>query len=112
VLGNPHPRVYGTYPRVLGKYVRDEKVLTLEDAVRKMTSLPAQRLGLQDRGLIRSGFFADVAIFNPKTIIDKATYENPHQYPAGIDYVIVNGRIVLEKGEFKDALPGKVLRKK
>lgn len=112
MVGNPHPRVYGTYPRILGRYVRDEKVLTLEDAIRKMTSLPAQRLGLQDRGLIRPGFFADITIFNPKTIIDKATYENPHQYPVGIDYVIVNGRIVLEKGEFKDTLPGKVLRKK
>jgi len=111
VLGNPHPRVYGTYPRVLGKYVRDERVLTLEDAVRKMTSLPAQRLGLQDRGLIRPGFFADIAILNPKTIIDKATYENPHQYPVGVEYVIVNGRVALEKGEVGDTLPGKVLRK-
>lgn len=111
MVGNPHPRVYGTYPRILGRYVRDEKVLTLEDAIRKMTSLPAQRLGLQDRGLIRPGMFADIAVFNPKTIIDKATYEKPHQYSVGVECVVVNGAVVLEKGEVKETLPGKVLRK-
>jgi len=109
--GKPHPRSYGTHPRVLGKYVREEKLLTIEEAIRKMTSLPAQRLGLQDRGLIKEGMYADLVIFDPQTVRDKATYTDPHQYPEGIHYVIVNGNIVIEKGKHNGVLPGKVLRK-
>jgi len=107
--GKPHPRSFGTNPRVLGKYTRDEKVLTLEDAVRKMTSLPAQVLGLQDRGLLRQGFWADVVIFDPDIVADTATYENPKQYPKGIPYVLVNGTIVIDKGHHTGARPGKVV---
>jgi N-acyl-D-amino-acid deacylase len=109
--GKPHPRSYGTHPRVLGKYVREERLLTIEEAIRKMTSLPAQRLGLQDRGLIKEGMYADLVIFDPQTIRDKATYTDPHRYPEGIHYVIVNGNIVIEKGKHNGVLPGKVLRK-
>ncbi len=109
--GKPHPRAYGTFPRVLGKYVREEKILTLEEAIRKMTSLPAGKLGLEDRGIIKEGFWADIVIFDAVTIKDKATYENPHQYPEGIDYVIVNGQIVVEGGKQTDVRPGKVLRR-
>jgi len=108
--GKPHPRFYGTYPRVLGRYVREKKVLTLEEAVRKMTSFPAQKLGLRDRGLILEGMWADIVVFDPAKIIDKATYQNPHQYPEGIEYVIVNGKVVIEKGEHTGVLPGKTLR--
>jgi len=108
--GKPHPRAYGTYPRILGKYVREEKVLTLEEAIRKMTSFPAQRLGLKDRGLIMEEMYADVVVFNPKTIVDVATYENPIQYPIGVEYVLVNGEIVVDKGKHTGAVPGKVLR--
>ncbi len=112
VLGESktHPRSYGTYPRVLKEYVREEKVLTIEDAIRKMASFPAQKLGLRDRGMIRRGMWADVVVFNPKTVMDKATYEDPHRYPEGIEYVLVNGEIVVDKGEHSGALPGKVLR--
>jgi N-acyl-D-amino-acid deacylase len=109
-LGKYHPRFYGTYPRILGRYVREEKILTLEDAVRRMTSFPALRLGLSDRGLIKESFWADIVIFNPKTIIDKATFENPHQFPEGIPYVIVNGVIVVDDNKQKKKFPGKVLR--
>jgi len=109
--GKPHPRAYGTFPRVLGKYVREEKVLTLQNAIRKMTSFPAQKLGLKDRGLIKEGMWADITIFDPNKIVDKATFANPHQYPEGIEYVIVNGKIVVEKGEHTKELPGKVLRR-
>jgi len=108
--GNPHPRFYGTYPKILGEFVREKKVLTLETAIRKSTSLPAQMVGLLDRGLLKPGRWADIVIFDPKTVIDKSTYANPHQYPIGINYVIVNGKIVLENGERVDILPGKVLR--
>lgn len=109
--GKPHPRSYGTYPRVLGRYVREKNLLTIEEAIRKMTSLPAQKLGLQDRGLIKEGMYADIAVFNPETVRDNATFTDPHQYPDGVEYVIVNGTIVVEKGEHTGALPGKVLRK-
>mgnify|MGYP000070600594 CR=1 FL=1 len=108
--GKPHPRAYGTFPRVLGRYVREKKVLSLEEAIRKMTSLPAGKLGLQDRGLIREGFWADILIFDPNTVTDRATYQDPHQFPEGIHYVIVNGQIVVEKGKHTGKLPGKVLR--
>jgi len=104
-----HPRSYGTYPRILGKYVREEKILSLEEAIRKMTSLPAQKLGLRDRGIIREGMWADVVVFNPKTVMDKATYEDSHRYPEGIEYVLVNGEIIIDEKEHTDALPGKSL---
>lgn len=107
----PHPRSYGTYPRILGKYVREEGILTLEEAIRKMTSFPAQSLGLFDRGLLREGMWADVVVFNPDTVIDKATYEKPHQFSEGIQHVIVNGQIVVEENTQYDNLPGKILRR-
>jgi len=109
--GKPHPRNYGTFPRILGKYVREENVLTLEEAIRKMTSFPAQKLGIKDRGLLREGNWADIVVFDPDKIIDKATYEEPHQFPDGIEYVIVNGEIVVERGECTGKTPGEVLRK-
>ncbi len=109
--GKPHPRFYGTYPRILGRYVREKKLLTLEEAIRKMTSFPAQRLGLRDRGLLREGMWADIVIFDPKTVIDKATFDQPHQFSQGIKHVIVNGEIAVEDEKFIDVLPGKVLRR-
>lgn len=105
-----HPRGYGTYPRVLGRYVRESNVIGLEEAIRKFTSLPAQRLGIQDRGSLRPGFYADVVIFDPATVIDKASYERPHQYAEGIEYVLVNGRVVVEHGGITEARPGRVVR--
>jgi dihydroorotase/N-acyl-D-amino-acid deacylase len=108
-LGKPHPRFYGTFPRVLGVYVREKKVLTLSDAIRKMTSLPAQITGLTDRGLLRPGMSADITIFDPKTVSDRATFENPTQYPVGIPYVIVNGGVVIDNGQHSGARPGRVL---
>ena len=107
--GKPHPRSFGTNPRVLGKYTRDEKVLTLEDAVRKMTSMPAQVLGLKDRGQLREGYWGDIVIFDPDRVADTATYENPKQYPKGIDYVLVNGAVVIDNGQHTAARPGKVV---
>lgn len=109
--GKPHPRFYGTYPRILGKYVREEKTLRLEQAIRKMTSFPAQTLGLLDRGLVREGMWADIVIFDPDTIIDRATYTDPHQYPDGIHYVIINGEIVVKKKQHTTVKPGKILRR-
>jgi len=109
--GKPHPRAYGTFPRILGKYARKEKILTFQEAVRKMTSFSAQKLRLEDRGLIREGMWADITIFNTNKIMDKATFFNPHQYPEGIEYVMVNGKIVIEKGEHTKEMPGKVLRR-
>jgi len=108
--GHPHPRNYGTFPRILGHYVRDEKVLTLEDAVRRMTSLSAQRLGLKDRGLLREGYWADVVVFDPNRVIDKATFSSPKQYPEGINYVLVNGHVVIDQGSHTGERPGVVLR--
>jgi len=96
--GKPHPRFYGTYPRVFKKYVVEEKLFSLEEAVRKMTSFPAQRLGLRDRGMVREGFWADIVVFDLKKMVDRATYDNPHQYPEGIAYVLVNGEVVVERG--------------
>jgi N-acyl-D-aspartate/D-glutamate deacylase len=107
--GKPHPRSYGTNVRVLGKYVREEKVLTLEDAVRKMTSLPAQTLRLKDRGMIKEGYWADIVIFNPNTVSDPATYENPQQYAKGVPFVLVNGTVVIDNGNHTGARPGKVI---
>ena len=109
--GNPHPRNFGTFPRVLGRYVREQNLLTLEEAVRKMTSLNAAKVGLLDRGLLRPGFAADVTIFDPETVVDEATYTDPFHYNKGIEYVVVNGRIVLQRGTHTGARPGKVLRR-
>ena len=89
--GKPHPRHYGTYPRILGRYVREKGLLTIEEAIHKMTGFPAQRLGFQDRGLIKMGHWADIVVFDPKTIIDRATFMDPHQFSSGIHNVIVNG---------------------
>ena len=110
--GKPHPRAYGTYPRVLGKYVREEGILTLEEAVRKMTCLPASKLGLKDRGLVRKDMWADIVVFDPERIVEKGTYFNPRQYPEGIEWVLVNGEVVVEEGRHTGTLAGKVLRKK
>lgn len=108
--GNPHPRSFGTFPRVLGEYVRERRALRLEDAVRKMTSLNAAKLGLRDRGVLRPGAFADVTVFDPATVADRATYTAPFQYSVGIDTVIVNGRLVLDRGTHTGATPGVALR--
>jgi len=111
--GISHPRQYGTFPRVLGMYVRERKVLTLEDAIRRMTSLPAQFLRLKDRGLLREGMYADITVFDPKKIIDNSSVtEQPSRYAEGIEYVIVNGKMAIEKGEYTGSLAGKVLRHK
>lgn len=109
--GRPHPRVFGSFPRVLGKYVREEKALTLEDAVRKMTEKPAEVFGFERRGLLKAGYFADIVVLNEETIIDKGTFVDPLQFPEGIEYVLINGRVVLSEGKYKRELAGKVLRK-
>jgi N-acyl-D-amino-acid deacylase len=108
--GSPHPRAFGTYPRVLGHYVRDRKVLTVEEAVRKMTSFPAARLGIQDRGLLRVGLAADVTVFDPATIADRATFADPHHYSVGVRHVLVNGRITVDTGVHTGVRAGRVLR--
>lgn len=120
-VGKPHPRYYGTFPSLFRKYVRGEtrrellgdeglRILTLEEAVMKSTSMPAQKLGLRDRGVIREDAWADLVIFNAETVADRATFDSPHRYPGGIAYVIVNGVIVIDEGEHTGALPGKALR--
>jgi len=108
--GKPHPRFYGTFPRVLGKYSREEKLFDLSTAVMKMTSMPATKLGLNKRGLIAKDHFADIVVFNPKTVIDKATFVDPHQFPSGMDHVLVNGKVTVSKGKHTEALSGAVLR--
>jgi dihydroorotase/N-acyl-D-amino-acid deacylase len=112
ILGqeHPHPRAYGTFPRILRKYVREEKALTLEDAIRKFSALPAQRLRLTDRGVLKSGMWADLVIFDPATVRDLATFDNPNQLSEGMEYVLVNGVPVIDQGKMTGALPGKVLR--
>jgi N-acyl-D-aspartate/D-glutamate deacylase len=105
-----HPRAYGTFPRVLGHYVRDEHLFTLEEAVRKVTSLAASRAGFADRGVLRDGMKADVVVFDPATIRDVSTYEDPHRDSEGISNVIVNGMPVLLDGKMTDALPGRIVR--
>jgi N-acyl-D-amino-acid deacylase len=112
ILGqeHPHPRAYGTFPRILRKYVREEHKLTLEDAIRKFTALPAQRMRLTDRGILKSGMFADIVIFDPATIRDVATFEKPNQLSEGMNYVLVNGVPVIDQTKMTGALPGKVLR--
>ncbi len=109
--GKPHPRAYGTFPRVLGRYVRDEEVLTWEEAVHKMTGQPAARMGLRGRGELKRGSYADVVVFDPGTVGDQATFAEPHQYASGIDHVVVNGVLVVAAGEHTGALPGRVLRR-
>lgn len=108
--GKPHPRHYGTYPRILGRYVREKNVLTLENAIYKMTGFPAQRLGLQDRGFLRLGYWADIVVFDPETVIDRATFMDPHQFSKGIHHVIVNGVSAVADNEQNKELPGHVLR--
>jgi len=107
--GKPHPRSYGTFPRVLGHYARDERVLSLAEAVHKMTGLPARRLGLKDRGEIRVGAKADLVVFDARRVADQATFEDPHRYPVGIEHVLVNGRFVIKDGQHTGSLPGQVL---
>jgi N-acyl-D-amino-acid deacylase len=107
---HPHPRAYGTFPRILAKYVREEKLLTLEDAIRKFSALPAQRMRLTDRGVLKAGMWADVVIFDPATVKDRATFDNPNQLSQGMEYVLVNGVPVIDQGKMTGALPGKVLR--
>jgi N-acyl-D-aspartate/D-glutamate deacylase len=108
--GNPHPRSFGTFPRVLGVYVRETKLLRLEDAVRKMTSLNAAKLGILDRGLLRAGNYADLSLFDAGKVIDRSTYTQPFQYSEGIEYVVVNGQVMLERGKHTGARPGRALR--
>jgi N-acyl-D-amino-acid deacylase len=107
--GVPHPRGYGNNPRVLARYVREKGVITLEDAIRKMTSLPAQTFGFRDRGLIRDGFAADIVIFDDQIVADRATFPTPHQYPDGIEVVLVNGQLVINQGQPSGAKPGRIL---
>jgi len=109
--GHPHPRWYGTFPRVLGVYVREKAVLGLEEAVHKMSGMPAHRMGLTARGEVREGWFADLVVFDPATVKDMATFENPHQYPVGIPWVLVNGKVAVDDGVFTDVRSGRVLRK-
>jgi N-acyl-D-amino-acid deacylase len=108
--GKPHPRLFGTFPRVLGEYSRQRGVVPLEEAIRKMTSLPAQRFGLKDRGMVREGAWADLVLFDAENVIDRATFEEPHQEPAGIEMVLVNGEVVYEEGSHTGARPGRMLR--
>jgi N-acyl-D-amino-acid deacylase len=112
ILGqeHPHPRAYGTFPRILRKYVREDKALTLEDAIRKMSALPAQRMRLTDRGVLKAGMWADIVIFDPATVRDLATFDNPNQPSQGMDYVLVNGISVIEHSKMTGALPGRILR--
>jgi N-acyl-D-amino-acid deacylase len=107
--GKPHPRWYGTFPRILGKYVREEKVLPLETAILKMTWMNAQKLGLRDRGMVREGMAADLFLFDPERIIDRATFSDPHQFPEGVEYVLVNGQVVIDQGKHTGLKPGRIL---
>lgn len=109
-LGEPtNPRSYGTFPRILGRYARDWGVISMETAVQKLTSMPAQRMGLSERGLLRPGLFADITVFDPKTVIDRETYQDSHAFPAGIEFVLVNGQLVVERGKQHDIRAGTVL---
>jgi dihydroorotase/N-acyl-D-amino-acid deacylase len=107
---HPHPRAYGTFPRILRKFVREERKLRLEEAIRKFTALPAQRMRLADRGVLKQGMWADVVVFDPEKIRDLATFEKPNQLAEGMEYVLVNGVPVIDGGKMTKALPGKVLR--
>jgi N-acyl-D-amino-acid deacylase len=108
--GKPHPRLYGTFPRVLGHYSRDKQSFPIWEAVRKMTGAPAQLLRLKDRGFLREGNWADIVVFDPNTVIDQATYEDPLQEPLGIEYVLVNGQIAVEHGVYTGVTAGSVIR--
>jgi N-acyl-D-amino-acid deacylase len=110
LVGRPHPRSYGTYPRYLGRYVREDRVLTLEDCIRRMTSAPAACFGLHDRGVIRVGLAADLVVFDPATVLDQATFDEPEQFPTGIDLVVVNGKVVVDGAAHTGELPGRALR--
>lgn len=109
--GKPHPRGYGSFPRVLGKYIREERIALLPDMIKKLTSLPAKRFGFKKRGCLEKGYYADIVLFDKKTVKDMATYDDPHRYPEGIEFVIVNGEVVINRGEHTGRLPGKVLKK-
>ena len=106
---NPHPRAYGNFARLLGRYVREEKIISLTEAIRRLSGLPAANLGLDHRGLIQEGMFADIVVFDPATIADRATFEKPHQYAVGMKHVFVNGVQVLRDGEHTGAKPGRAL---
>ena len=108
--GRPHPRAYATYPRILGRYVREQGVLSLEEAVRKMTSLPARKIRLRNKGVIAEGYDADLVVFDPDTVIDKNSYDDPRVHPAGIAHVLVNGVFVVEDAALTGARPGRVIR--
>ncbi len=108
--GKPHPRSYGTFPRVLAKYVRGEKILPMPEMLKKMTSMPAQKFGFSGRGVLQDGFFADIVVFDEDRVQDMATFKEPHQYPEGIDYVLVNGKLVVNRGVHTGQLPGRILR--
>lgn len=110
--GKPHPRLYGTFPRLIGRYARDLGLLTLPQAIAKMTGNAATALGMTDRGVLRAGYAADVVVFDAETIMDEATFEEPHTYPSGVETVIVNGRVVIHQGDHTDALPGRLLRRR
>jgi N-acyl-D-aspartate/D-glutamate deacylase len=109
-IGHPHPRSYGTFPRVLGRYVRELKVLTLEEAIKRMTSMSADQIGQRERGRVAQGMFADLAVFDAATIADRATYTDPHQYSVGIHHVIVNGVPIIRDGVLTGATPGRALK--
>jgi len=106
---HPHPRYYGTFPRVLGRYVRELKVISLPDAIRKMTSMNADKIGIKDRGRLREGTWADVTIFDANRVADRATFEKPHQYAVGVEYVIVNGVVTVDRGRHTGAAAGQVI---
>ncbi len=108
--GKPHPRVYGAFPRILGRYVREQGVMSIEEAIRKMTSLPAEKLRLKSKGRLAETYDADMVVFNPETVIDRGTYDNPRQFPSGIEWVLVNGKIVVEKERHTQETPGKCIR--
>jgi len=112
ILGqeHPHPRAYGTFPRILRKYVREEKKISLEDAIRKFSALPAERMRFTDRGVLKAGMWADVVIFDPATVRDRATFDRPNQFSEGMEYVLVNGVPVIDQGQMTGARPGKLLR--
>lgn len=106
-----HPRCFGTFPRILGRYVREKEIISYEEAVRKMTGGPAEKLGVKNRGLIKENYFADICVFNPRTVTDKATFTNPYQYPEGMEYVFVNGKMAVESGKYTGEMGGRVLRR-
>ena len=108
--GCPHPRYYGTFPRVLGKYVRDEKVFSLETAIKKMTSMPAEIMGLKTRGTLAPKMVADITVFDPETVSDMATFESPHQYPTGIEYVMIAGEIIIDHGRHSNKMEGNIIK--